>query len=71
MNNEDVSKAFYSQPMNNVQLSLAKRIRDIFAEMNRDLVNNIPSGRYKSLAITRLEESAMYVTKAITHEWKD
>lgn len=40
-------------------------IKDAYAEVER-LVESLPAGRYRALAITALEESCMWAVKELT-----
>lgn len=62
---------FYSQPMNDTQKALADEFRTMFDKLALRTNNDLPAGRYRAIVITKLEEAAMFATKAITHEWKE
>ena len=48
------------------QLALMQEFRDKMEKLNEELVEKLPTNRAKSLALTRFEECAMWVNKAIT-----
>lgn len=50
------------------QLKTMAAARKVFAQALADLDILLPAGRYKSLAITELEASAMWANKAITRD---
>ena len=64
------SERFYPKKMNDGQLVAAESFRDTFATVATRITDALPAGRCRSIALTKLEESAMFVTKAITHEWE-
>ncbi len=66
----DYTEAFYPKKMNDGQLVVAESFRDTFATVATRITDSIPEGRCRSIALTKLEESAMFITKAITHEWE-
>lgn len=51
------------------QLAAMQVMRSVFENAALRIESAVPPGRYRSLANTALEEAAMWVTKAITHEW--
>jgi hypothetical protein len=50
------------------QLKLMEHLREEVAHLYAEIDKHMPEGRYKSLAITKLEECAMFVNKGITRE---
>lgn len=42
-------------------------MRAAFQDLATKLQNNLPDGRYKAIVKTKLEEAAMFTTKAFTH----
>jgi hypothetical protein len=50
------------------QLATMDTVRAVFADTLTLVDNLLPPGRYKSLAITAIEEAAMWANKAITRE---
>lgn len=45
-----------------------KLLRKKFKELGAELEERLPEGRYKALVRMKLEEAAMFTTKAFTHE---
>ena len=45
----------------------AEIMRKAFQELATKLQDNLPNGRYKAIVKTKLEEAAMFTTKAFTH----
>ena len=43
----------------------------LFEAIEDDMIALVPEGRYRSIAMTKLEEAAMFVNKAIAHEWEN
>jgi hypothetical protein len=56
----------YVQPTDE-QKALMQEFRDKLEVIFIDIKNNIPDGRGKSIALTKLEESAMWINKRITN----
>lgn len=50
------------------QHALIVRARQAYDLLRLDIKASTKTGRYQSLAITALEESAMWLNKAITHD---
>lgn len=48
------------------QISTMGDLREAFAELVEKIEAKVPESRYRSLAVTALEEAAMWVNKAIT-----
>lgn len=48
------------------QVETMDDFRKAFAELAEHIETDVPESRYRSLCITRLEEAAMWVNKAIT-----
>lgn len=49
------------------QLALMQEFRDKMTVLLEDLIQKLPAGRGKSLAVTKFEECAMWVNKSITN----
>jgi hypothetical protein len=48
------------------QLTHMTFLRETFADLAKVITDSVPESRYRSLAITRLEEAAMWTMKAVT-----
>lgn len=48
------------------QLKTMQAFRDRMEDLYNDIKTEVPEGRGKALALTKLEESAMWLNKAIT-----
>lgn len=55
----------YLKP-SDAQLTKMNALREGFSELAQEIGANVQESRYRSLALTRLEEAAMWVNKAIT-----
>ena len=56
----------YVQPTDE-QLKVMQAFRDRMEDLFNDIKAEIPEGRGRALALTKLEESAMWLNKAITN----
>ena len=56
----------YIQP-NEEQIKLMQEFRDKFESLASEIKEKVPASRGLSLAITKLEESAFWLNKGITH----
>jgi hypothetical protein len=62
-----MSKTFlYNKPTEN-QLQIMDRLREEFCSLET-LVLSLPASRQRSLALTKLEEAAMWANKGVTHD---
>lgn len=50
------------------EIARIESIRQCFEVLDSNLGQLIPQGRYASIVRTKLEEAAMFATKAITHD---
>jgi hypothetical protein len=50
------------------QITCMNLMREAYAKMMDMVAVSVPDGRYKALAITSLEESAMWANKGVTRE---
>ncbi len=66
-----MSERFSSKPASKDQQLAMKEIRSAFQTLEAEVECQCPSGRYKALAFTALEEAAMWANKAVTHEWSE
>lgn len=48
------------------QLALMQEFRDKMETLYEEMVQKVPTNRGKSIALTKFEESAMWLNKAIT-----
>ena len=56
----------YVQPTEE-QKATMQQFRDAYEQLVRDIKEALPESRGASLAITKLEESAFWLNKSITH----
>ena len=59
---------FYAKTMNVNQLARADRVRDSFAFLDSEVTSHVMPSRERFLALTNLEQAAMWVIKAIAEE---
>ena len=64
---EDILIRFDSLTVNEEGQKIISSNREAFKLLASQLDKNLPSGRLKSLVLTKLEEAAMFATKAISH----
>ena len=64
----DTKNSFDNHAPDNYQVARIEEIREMFKQCNDIVLSNAPQGRYRSLAITALEESCMWAVKAIVLE---
>lgn len=62
------SKTFAYHELTEDQLGRMEVLRDAFSTLESQIKDYVKDGRYKSLALTTLEETAMWCMKAIGHE---
>jgi hypothetical protein len=67
----DVSDRFYATPFDEDQLELSQAVRDGYAELGEKIDSLLPDSREKSLAITNLEQSAMWANTCIARNPMD
>lgn len=60
---------FDSKPVNDEQQFAISELRNQYKQLEVVIDAYCPPGRYKSLALTALEQAAIWSNKAITHEW--
>ncbi|MDC1299940.1 hypothetical protein N8Z24_00375 [bacterium] len=60
---------FEPKPLNELQLEFMKLLEGKFEELEEMIDEYCDEGRYKSLAMTALEECAAWAIKSISHEW--
>lgn len=64
---ENVIERFYPNQLNEDQLKKLADTREAIAALVKHLDAELPGGRCKSIVMTKLEEAAMFATKAISH----
>lgn len=64
---ENVALRFEPKQVNDEQCKLIEGHREAFIELVKKLDAELPGGRCKAIVLTKLEEAAMFCTKAITH----
>jgi hypothetical protein len=64
---EELLKRFDHAPVDAAQAERLERLREAYKALAAELNDNAPIGRALSLAITNLEQSAMWASKAVTH----
>lgn len=65
--NKDIEDRFKPKELSQVELIPANIARNKTSDLARTYNELLPEGRYKSLALTALEEASMWATKAVTH----
>ena len=65
---EELASRFYPMPTSATKESRLRTIRDKFAILADQIDRECPDSREKSLALTKLEEAAMWTEKAIERE---
>lgn len=65
--NKDIESRFEVKELNPGELIPANIARKKTSDLARNYNELLPEGRYKSLALTALEEASMWATKAVTH----
>ena len=55
-------------PVNDEQSERIEDVKNAISFAMTDIDNNCPPSREKSLALTKLEEAAMWASKAISHK---
>lgn len=58
---------YNSTPLTEEQKQSVHDVRVSFAFAHENIMVQLPEGRYKAIVATKLEEAAMFATKAITH----
>lgn len=58
---------FNPRPIQESQKVALEQIRSAFEQVGARTLDLLPAGRYKSLVTTKLEEAAMFATKAFSH----
>lgn len=58
--------AYESNPVSETEALLILALRKLFSTV-QEAINELPDGRYKSIASTELETACMFAIKAITH----
>jgi hypothetical protein len=58
---------FESYPVEDEQLDALHEVRSAFKVVHAAILANVPNGREQSLALTNLEQAAMWASKGITH----
>lgn len=64
-----VVNRFRSKELNDTQKHLVNMFKQYFEDVESMIEHNLNNGRYRSLALTSLEEAAMWVNKSISHEF--
>jgi hypothetical protein len=60
---------FESKELNEIQLEFIRVLQGKFEELEAMIDEYCEDGRYKSLAMTKLDECVMWANKSISHEW--
>lgn len=65
----DWTEFFEPKPIEEKFVEDLKTVRRQFQRLAETIQNevNMPNGRYKSIVLTKLEEAAMFATKAFSH----
>lgn len=58
---------YSSKPLSGEQSDAVAVVRCEFANAHHAIMKHLPEGRYKAIVATKLEEAAMFATKAISH----
>jgi hypothetical protein len=61
-------KIFTSQQIDPEWAANLESVRNGFVHLADTIMTLTPEGRYKSLVLTKLEEAAMFATKAFSHK---
>lgn len=65
-----MTQRFKHKPVVHEQQVDMEIIRESFETLESDIEARCPAGRYKSLALTALEQAHMWANKSISHEWE-
>lgn len=57
----------YPVEVDEIRRQMMDTMSGVFAETLREIEDGVPAGRYRALAVTALEESAMWAIKGMTH----
>ena len=62
-----MAKPFEQVVPNEKQHKALAIFRTAFAGVYADVINHVPDCRERSIALTKIEEAAMWASKAVTH----
>lgn len=61
-------REYDSLPLSEEDASKVRDLREVFSRHASYIEQLCPEGRYRSIVMTKLEEAAMFATKAISHK---
>lgn len=62
-----ISKAYRYHKPTEAQIKHMDHLREMFSELNQAIIDSSVPCRERALALTNLEQAAMWANKAITH----
>ena len=63
-----IKERFLSRGMGEVDLGKSETIRNYFGLLAAEIEEQLPDNRYRSVALTNLEQASMWATRSLSHK---